>query len=69
MRLCGLRPQAVHVSTREHKDEIGRKTIGVALNLLVQTFCRHAINFGQVSIEDDLLATHSQNERINGLLH
>ena len=48
--------------------KIFRETVGVAFYRLVENFCRHAVKFRYVSIENYFLAAQCEDERFNWLL-
>jgi hypothetical protein len=45
------------------KAKIFRKAIQVAFDRLIEGFGRHAIETGEVGVDDDLLLPQGQNER------
>ena len=57
-----MRPQIFHLCGQELEHEIHRETLGVALDLFVETFGGHAVKFGQIGIENDLLLAEGEDE-------
>ena len=47
------------------EHEIWRKSVGIALDGLIQGPCGHAINACQTRVQDHLLATDFDDHRIN----
>jgi flagellar hook-length control protein FliK len=43
------------------QHEIVREALAVALDLLIQAFGRHAIELGQIGVDDDALSTDNQD--------
>ncbi len=41
------------------KEKVGRKSLGIAGNLLVQPFYRNTVEFGQVRIQNYFLITQN----------
>src|SRR5215510_2298634 len=48
------------------KHEIGRKTLLVPLDLLIELFYRNAVELGQIRIQKDLVITDEQNSGLDG---
>jgi hypothetical protein len=51
---------------RELENEIRRKTLSVALDLLVKNFHGHPVKFGDVGVEDYTLMAEKQDTRFHG---
>lgn len=49
------------------KPEVGWKAVGVALDSLVQCLGRHAIQFRQIGVDDDLDAAHQLDARFDAV--
>jgi hypothetical protein len=53
--------QGLGLGAGEAEHEIFGEALGVALDLLVQTLGRDAVEGGEIGIEDDPLATQDEN--------
>jgi hypothetical protein len=55
------------LGSSQSEKKIGRKAVRVALELLVQTLDRNAVEFGQVRVEQDFLIAQDQDLRSDSL--
>jgi hypothetical protein len=55
------------LSTRESEEKIGRETLRIPFELLVQALDRNAVEFGQIRVENDFLIAQDQDFRSDPL--
>lgn len=46
------------------KNEVGRETLCVALDLFIEAFGRHAVEGSEVGVQNNLLSSNGEDERI-----
>jgi len=59
-----LRPQSRILGRVQLEHEVMRKAILVALHLLVQTLHWHSVKFGEIAIENNLIAAQDEDARL-----
>ncbi len=60
-----MQPQVFVFRTRQSKPKICREAARIASYLLIQSFRRYSIEFGQVRIKNDFLSAKQQDSGIN----
>lgn len=59
-----MRPQVVHFLRRHLEGEIGRETVLVALECLIELLRRDTIDLGKIGIQDDPLLAEGEDGRL-----
>ena len=62
-----MRPQVLGLLGGELEHEVRWKPLDVAFDLLVEPFRGHAVELGQIGVENDLLASDQQNPALDVL--
>jgi hypothetical protein len=61
-----LRPQSGRLLDGEHEHEVGWEFGEIALDRLVEALGLHAVELGQISVDDHALAANRGNTRRDG---